>query len=151
MAGINYNSPIGNLWIEEQKNKVTKIVLVKQLQEEIPTSFLISVKKEIDEYFHGKRKEFSFPIFYNKGTDFQKKVWNALKDVPYGTTKTYKDIAEQIKAPKAYRAVGNACNKNPLLLVVPCHRIIGSNQSLGGFALGVHKKKILLDFEFSYL
>lgn len=89
---------------------------------------------------------FSVPI-HLKGTDFQKKVWNELKNIPYGETRTYKEIAEKIGKPKASRAVGMACNKNPIVILVPCHRVVGTNGSLTGYAGGIELKKALLEAE----
>ncbi len=101
---------------------------------------------ELDEYFSGIRTSFSLPIEF-QGTEFQKQVWNALLKIPYGCTKSYKDVAMMIGNPKAVRAVGNACNKNKLLIVVPCHRIVGSNGALVGFAVGLDVKQTLLSLE----
>ncbi|MDL2292858.1 methylated-DNA--[protein]-cysteine S-methyltransferase [Acholeplasma sp. OttesenSCG-928-E16] len=102
--------------------------------------------KELDSYFKGDLKTFKTKIKYS-GTPFQMKVWDALQRIPYGTYKTYKEIAEEIGNKKAFRAVGNACNKNQLLIIVPCHRVIGSNNKLTGFALGLELKKELLEIE----
>lgn len=102
--------------------------------------------KEIIEYLEGKRKVFTLPLDLN-GTDFQRKVWRELLNIPYGGTRTYKDIANNIGSPKAYRAVGNALNKNPVLILVPCHRVIGSNGQLVGFGGGLELKAWLLDLE----
>ena len=93
-----------------------------------------------------ERTKFSIPIELI-GTEFQKKVWSSLKSIPYGKVNTYKQIAIKIGNEKASRAVGNACNKNPLLLLIPCHRVIGSNGSLTGFALGLEIKEQLLELE----
>ncbi|MEG1582612.1 MAG: methylated-DNA--[protein]-cysteine S-methyltransferase [Cetobacterium sp.] len=101
---------------------------------------------ELNEFFDGKRKHFSFPIKLN-GTEFQKSVWNELMKIPYGETRTYKDIAISIGNPKACRAVGLANNKNPLPIVVPCHRVIGSKGALTGYAYGLNMKEILLKLE----
>lgn len=101
---------------------------------------------QIKEYLNGKRKIFDFPIEMH-GTDFQKKVWNALLKIPYGETRTYKQIAEAICNSKACRAVGMANNKNPLMIVVPCHRVIGSNGKLVGYAFGLDIKEMLLEIE----
>lgn len=105
--------------------------------------------KEIIEYLEGNRREFTLPLDLI-GTDFQRKVWKGLLDIPYGEIRTYKDIAETIGNPKAYRAVGNALNKNPVLIVVPCHRVIGSNGQLVGFGGGLELKRWLLDLERGY-
>ncbi|WP_138419254.1 methylated-DNA--[protein]-cysteine S-methyltransferase [Aquibacillus sediminis] len=105
------------------------------------------VKRQLTEYFAGERKEFTTDFHLN-GTPFEKKVWKALLEkVPYGETRSYKDIAKAIQAPKAIRAVGGAINKNPLSILVPCHRIIGSNGSLVGYNGGMEKKKTLLELE----
>lgn len=105
--------------------------------------------KEIIEYLEGNRREFTLPLDLI-GTDFQRKVWKGLLDIPYGEIRTYKDIAETIGNPKAYRAVGNALNKNPVLIVVPCHRVIGSNGQLVGFGGGLELKRWLLELERGY-
>lgn len=102
--------------------------------------------KEIIEYLTGSRKEFTLPLDL-KGTFFQMKVWKELIKIPYGQIRTYKDIAKAIGNPKAYRAVGNALNKNPVLLIVPCHRVVGSNGQLTGFGAGIELKAWLLNLE----
>ena len=101
---------------------------------------------EIQEYLNGNIKGFTFEIELI-GTDFQKKVWKALMEIPYGKTKTYKDIAEIVDSPRAYRAVGLANNKNNIPIIIPCHRVIGSNKSLVGFAGGLEMKIKLLEIE----
>ena len=98
------------------------------------------------EYFNGERREFNLPIFI-EGTDFQKKVWNALVNIPYGKTCSYKDIAIAIGNEKAVRAVGHANNKNKLPIVIPCHRVIGINGKLVGYAGGIDRKDKLLELE----
>ncbi|SFA80513.1 methylated-DNA-[protein]-cysteine S-methyltransferase [Lentibacillus halodurans] len=102
---------------------------------------------ELRDYFQGKRQNFSFDFEYY-GTPFQQKVWKALHDtIPYGQTRTYKDIAGTIKQPKAVRAVGGAVNKNPFSIVVPCHRVIGANGKMIGYGGGLDKKEFLLTHE----
>ena len=105
------------------------------------------VYNQIIEYLAGQRKIFNFN-YKLEGTDFQKKVWKKLCEIPYGQTKTYSQIAEEIKNPKAVRAVGMANNKNPLCIVVPCHRVIVKNGKLIGYAGGIDMKKSLLDIEY---
>ncbi|WP_272479955.1 methylated-DNA--[protein]-cysteine S-methyltransferase [Aquibacillus koreensis] len=106
-----------------------------------------ALKQQLHEYFHEGRKTFDV-AFDLHGTTFQQKVWKCLlEDVPYGETRSYKDIAQCIQAPKAIRAVGGAINKNPLAIVIPCHRVIGSNGSLVGYNGGMEKKKQLLLLE----
>ena len=104
---------------------------------------------QFNEYFSGQRKTFSdlVPFFHSLGTDFQKQVWHALLDIPYGETCSYSDLANLLDNPKAVRAVGAANGKNPLAIVVPCHRVIGSNGTLTGYAGGLDKKQWLLEFE----
>ena len=105
-----------------------------------------SVKIQIDQYFAGTRMAFDIEIEF-RGTDFQKKVWRALKDIPYGHTASYKELAENINCSKGFRAVGNANNKNRYAIVVPCHRVIGSNGNLVGYAGGLDIKKFLIEHE----
>lgn len=102
--------------------------------------------KELLEYFQGERREFTVPI-YMVGTDFQQKVWKSLLNIPYGTTITYKDLANSIDNPKAVRAVGGANNRNRIPIIIPCHRVIGSNKKLVGYGGGLHIKEKLLNIE----
>ena len=106
--------------------------------------------KQMNEYFSGERKKFDLPLYF-EGTEFQKSVWNELRKIPYGTTVSYKDIAEGIKNEKAVRAVGNANNKNKIMIIVPCHRVIGKNGKLVGFAGGLDKKEFLLKHEKKFM
>ncbi|MQS76902.1 methylated-DNA--[protein]-cysteine S-methyltransferase [Companilactobacillus halodurans] len=103
-------------------------------------------QKQIDEYLKGDRKQFTLKTDIS-GTDFQQKVWQALREIPYGKVRTYSEIAEAIDRPKAYRAVGTAIGKNPILMVVPCHRVLTKNHQLGGFRGGLAMKNDLLDLE----
>jgi methylated-DNA-[protein]-cysteine S-methyltransferase len=109
-------------------------------------AILKKTAKQLQEYFDGKRKEFDLPIKF-EGTDFQKKAWAALTKIPYGKTASYKDQAKKIGVEKAVRAVGAANGKNPLSIVVPCHRVIGTNGKLTGFAGGLKNKDYLLKLE----
>ena len=102
--------------------------------------------KQIQEYFSGKRKNFSMKL-YMKGTDFQKKVWKAIAEICYGKTKSYFDIAKRIKNINALRAVGTACGKNPLPIVIPCHRVISKDGGIGGFGGGLQLKRKMLKIE----
>ena len=104
---------------------------------------------QLNEYFAGRRKAFDLPLKLF-GTEFQQKVWIALSKIPYGVTVSYKDLAETVGNPKACRAIGMANNKNPLPIILPCHRVIGKNGSLTGYAGGLHIKKFLLDLEQQY-
>ncbi len=112
------------------------------------TPFTEHVYEQLCEYIAGKRKHFAVP-YKLYGTEFQKKVWQALCSIPYGETRTYKDIALAVGNAKASRAVGLANNKNPITVIVPCHRVIGSSGKLVGYAGGLEMKKFLLDMESS--
>lgn len=105
-----------------------------------------TIQKQFTEYEKGVRKSFDLPL-HIKGTEFQKKVWNALLEIPYGETRSYQDIAIRIGNPKAVRAVGGACNRNPIGIIIPCHRVVGKNGSLTGYAGGLDYKKMLLEHE----
>lgn len=142
-----YKSPIGILKICYSNYKITSINLSKnyEIKQEL-NNFDIEIKKEFDEYFNSKRKIFNLEICPN-GTDFQKLVWKELSKINYGETKSYSEIAKLINNPNAQRAVGMACNKNPILLIIPCHRIINKNNSIGGFAHDNNIKKFLLNLE----
>ena len=102
--------------------------------------------RQMDEYFKGRRKKFSVPLQL-EGTDFQKAVWRQLKKIPFGRTASYGDVARAIDRPRAFRAVGNANNKNPIPVIIPCHRVIGSDGKLVGFGGGIWRKEWLLDHE----
>lgn len=143
-----FDTPFGLLKIEEIDNKVIKIELNNPTSNRTfkLTKTLEKAFKEIDEFLEGKRKKFTFKID-PIGTEFQKSVWNALLDIPYGEVKSYKDIAIAIGNPKACRAVGMANNKNPIPIVIPCHRVIGSNGKLTGYAYGLVLKAHLLNLE----
>lgn len=109
-------------------------------------AFFADAEQQVLEYFRGERKIFDLKL-NPEGTEFQKKVWQALRDIPYGHTATYKDIALAVDSPKAFRAVGLANSKNPIPVIIPCHRVIGTNGKLTGFALGLEAKERLLDLE----
>ena len=113
------------------------------------TELLSMATIQLDEYFQGKRTTFSLP-FKLTGTPFQLAVWKELQNIPYGKTTSYKEIAQKINKPKTYRAVGMANNKNPLPIIIPCHRVIGSNGKLIGYAGGLKLKNYLLELEKSH-
>ena len=107
---------------------------------------LLECKKQLQEYLKGKRKIFDVPIRFN-GTDFQNVVWQKLLAIPYGQVVSYGDLATVIGKPKAARAVGSACNKNPIAVIIPCHRVVGKSGSLTGYAGGISIKEELLELE----
>lgn len=110
------------------------------------TSILEETKRQLDEYFAGNRKAFTIPL-HLVGTDFQQQVWNELLNIPYGATISYKEIAQNIGKPKAVRAVAGAIGANGISILIPCHRVIGSDKSLTGYAGGLKAKKMLLQIE----
>lgn len=113
------------------------------------TKLIALAEAQLIEYIEGKRKYFNLPIA-PEGTDFQKRVWERLIQIPYGKTKSYGEIAAETGNPKASRAVGNANNKNPIAIIIPCHRVIGKNGKLTGYAGGLDIKKTLLNLESKY-
>ena len=142
-----YNSGKYLYEIIEENGYIVKIGVVDSICDGVSSSLVIDeCIKELDEYFNKKRTVFNVPI-KQFATEFQMKVFEVLKSIPYGHTLSYKDVAILIGKPKASRAVGNACNKNPIMIVVPCHRVIGKNGKLVGFAYGRDLKKELLELE----
>ena len=142
-----FNSPIGMLLIEANKDTLQKISFVSDFQKTNPKDALLhKTGEQLNEYFQGKRTHFNLSCSL-KGTDFQKKVWDILLKIPYGKSLTYKDVAQKINNPKSIRAVGAAIGKNPLSIIVPCHRVLGSNGSLTGYVGGIKRKKYLLELE----
>ena len=110
------------------------------------TDVLLEAAAQLNEYFSGKRRRFDLPLSYG-GTEFRTSVLDALREIPYGETRTYGEIAESIGSPRAYRAVGTACAENPLPIVIPCHRVVPSSGGIGSYAGGSSMKRRLLDFE----
>ncbi len=145
-ARTRLETPIGALFLEEERGAVTRITVEPLEGPFSETAVLRRAEKELREYFAGDRKRFTFPIA-PKGTAFQKAVWAALRDIPYGETRTYGEVAAAVGRPKAARAVGAANHANPILIVTPCHRVIGADGSLTGFAAGMERKKFLLALE----
>ena len=172
-----YNSPIGILKICETDGKITNLSLYQKISSasyspdeqqyqcelqnkqeqqgincreshsnESCSESLQKACRQLNEYFQGKRKQFELPLDYT-GTLFQESVWRELQNIPYGETRSYEDIAVKIGNPRAVRAVGQANNKNPILLMIPCHRVIHKNGDISGFACGIETKKYLLELE----
>jgi len=144
------SSPIGAVEVLQIGEAITGIRIISSLPSSARASkitpLLRIVTTQLKEYFSGTRFDFEFPIEL-RGTDFQKKVWRATQKIPHAELRSYSEIAKKIRRPKAVRAVGQALGKNPVLLVVPCHRVIGSQGKLTGFAAGIGNKEWLLDFE----
>jgi methylated-DNA-[protein]-cysteine S-methyltransferase len=138
-------SPQGLEGIFWQKQGVP---LVKALDPSRPEHKMIfKAMSQLEEYFDGKRTSFDLDLYFKGGTPFQRKVWKALADIPFGQTVSYKDIAQRINHPKAVRAVGTANGQNPFCIVVPCHRVINANGGIGGYGGGIAIKKKLLNLE----
>jgi len=144
-----YKSPFGDIVIMSDGEAVT---CIKPLDNVVPTGIKQATAltdlaaKQLSEYFSEKRKEFDLPL-NPKGTDFQRTVWEALQKIPYGEKQTYGFVAQSIGNPKACRAVGLANNRNPIWIVIPCHRVVGANGSLVGYGGGLEMKQKLLDIE----
>jgi methylated-DNA-[protein]-cysteine S-methyltransferase len=130
------------LWENDDPNRVR----LGPLAEDSAHPLLLETERQLGEYFEGTLTEFSLPLDFT-GTDFQQKVWHALTTIPFGETRSYRDIAIQIGSPDAVRAVGAANGKNPISIVAPCHRVIGTNGKLTGFAGGLEAKAFLLKLE----
>lgn len=148
MDQITLQTPLGFVLIEGDLDGISKITITSEV-EKISTAIPVHLEKaaqQIEEFFQGKRKQFDLKL-NPKGTDFQKKVWNQLLQIPFGKTVSYQEITNQLGDPKAIRAVANANGKNPLWIVIPCHRVIGSDGSLIGYAGGLWRKKWLLAHE----
>ena len=147
-----WKSPIGVLKLCEENGSLTHLDLTEEKPEGAfapgvrHSDFLYEAYIRIQEYFAGKRQEFDLPV-NPAGTEFQKRVWRELRRIPYGETRSYGDIAAEIGSPKAVRAVGGANHNNPIIIVIPCHRVIYKSGALGGFGCGLDVKQYLLDLE----
>ena len=146
-------SPIGLLFVTLEQDHLTNVCIFQQKRTvEVQPEWISSgrhfrsLTRQLNEYFLGKRRSFDIPIRFS-GTDFQQLVWKELINIPYGTTTSYGELARRIGNPKAVRAVGMANGQNPIPIIIPCHRVIGSNGKLTGFGGGVHNKAMLLSLE----
>lgn len=149
-----YKTKIGKIGIAEANGKITDLYFESEIVPigefvESESDILKEAGKQIQEYFGGKRKSFSLPLT-PEGTEFIKTVWEILKGIPYGETRSYKEIAEKTDSKLAYRAVGLANNRNPIPIIIPCHRVIGSNKKLVGYGGGLGLKEYLLNHEKMY-
>lgn len=146
--GKYIDTEIGRLYLAEENGFI--VMLTSGQAPETDTlgesSLLTQAAAEVTEYLAGNRRKFTVPI-KTKGTPFQEKVWDALQRIPFGETRSYGQIAREVGSPKGARAVGMACNRNPILLLIPCHRIVGSTGKLVGFAAGLSTKERLLKLE----
>jgi len=146
-----YNSPLGWIEIAEDNNFITSVICCDTPNKEINSNSEIISEciRQLDNYFKGRLTKFDLPLNQN-GTAFQRKVWNVLEGIPFGTTVSYAEVAKKINEPKASRAVGAAAGQNKLWIIVPCHRVIGSNGALTGYAGGIERKKWLLQHELNF-
>ena len=148
MSIFYYSSPVGILEIKSTESHITQLLFkesAKTSSENIPAVMKECIR-QLDEYFSGNRKDFTLPLA-PEGTTFQCSVWKALETIPYGQTISYKELAERVENPKACRAVGTANGRNPIVIIIPCHRVIAANGTLGGYAGGLDIKTILLKLE----
>ena len=149
-ARLYYHSPIGLIEIEGSEKGVTKISFVKDITENDDTDIspvLFICKQQLEEYFTGKRTEFTVKLDLSNATPFYREVWRLVRSIPFGHTRSYSDIAVTIGRPHASRAVGQANGHNPIPIVIPCHRVIGKNGGLTGYAYGLSVKEALLALE----
>lgn len=143
------NSPIGTLKITGSENGISSIKLVNESppdQQEVP-DLLLECQTQLSEYFAGVRKKFDLKLDFSDASEFYQDVWKLVQIIPYGRTRSYFDIAKALGNPQAVRAVGTANGKNPFPIVIPCHRVIGKNGSLTGYAYGIKAKQLLLHLE----
>ena len=141
------NSPISNLLLIEQDNQLVEVAFSDNDINPMPSSELLtSTKNHLDEYFAGHRQEFALAL-KPKGTDFQQKVWQELLLIPYGTTVSYQEVANRLGDPKSIRAAARANGQNPIAIIIPCHRVIGTHGEMTGYAGGIQRKKDLLTLE----
>ena len=141
-------SPVEDLTLTEENGALTGLYFGRRSLEgeEGLTALLERAFQQLEEYFAGKRKQFDLPLSL-RGTEFQRQVWAALRDIPYGETRSYGQIAQAVGRPKAVRAVGMANHRNPISIIVPCHRVVGADGSLTGYGGGLENKKFLLALE----
>ena len=147
-----YDTIIGRIGITEEAGAISRVFYGADTTPDphiIGTPLIQKTYKQISEYLSGKRASFDLPLAIH-GTEFQKKVWDQLTKIPFGKTCNYKDIATNMEKPGASRAIGMANNKNPLMIIIPCHRVVGTNGDLVGYAGGIAAKQYLLDIEKRY-
>ena len=146
---IKFESPVGWLKVTEKDGAITAVNFVDGEDKGLTSTDSAVLEKavhQLKEYFSAQRKNFDLTLNFS-GTDFQKRVWTEIENIPYGKTISYMDIAKRLGDPKAVRAVGMACNKNPIAIICPCHRVIGSDGDLTGYYSGIDRKRDLLSIE----
>ena len=146
---ILFDSPLGWMGLAAEDGAIIRLYLPGQGVPRImtrETPLLAEGKRQLEEYFAGRRRDFDLPLAPH-GTPFQLKCWQALREIPYGTVLSYGELARRVDCPKGFRAVGMANHCNPIPIIVPCHRVVGSDGSLTGFASGLDHKRALLELE----
>ena len=138
-------TPMGPLTLFAQENRLTALVFGDFGSYDYLPLFG-ETQRQLEEYFAGSRQNFDLPLDPS-GTDFQRRVWRALMDIPYGTAISYRELARRADCPRGYQAVGQANGRNPLPILIPCHRVIGADGTLGGYSGGLDRKRFLLDLE----
>lgn len=156
MSKFFYETSIGKIGIEQKENHICRVYFATDQNHEDcnieETPLLKEASMQLNSYLEGKLKEFTLPLYTNsEGTEFMQAVWDALCKIPYGGTMTYGELAQKIGRPKAQRAVGRACNRNPIPIFIPCHRIIGANNKLIGYGGGLAIKQKLLSLETNHI
>lgn len=146
MRALSFPSPLGTLTAYEDGGCIVMLSFADSECAQSVTPLLQKTERELNEYFSGCRREFTLPLAPS-GTEFQRGVWEALLHIPYGETASYRDIAARVGAPAACRAVGGANGKNPLPILIPCHRVIAADGTLGGYSGGLWRKEYLLELE----
>ena len=151
MESCIVKTPLGFAKLEGDEHGLSSLTVLNNeiVASDIIPEVLEDAVRQLEEYFNGERTDFSLKL-NPQGTDFQKRVWKALLTIPYGKTTSYLQLSKDLRDVKAIRAVANANGKNPLWIIVPCHRVIGSDGSLTGYAGGLHRKQWLLEHESPY-
>lgn len=145
-SGAVIVTPLGNIAIHVEEGAVTKVQFSDEPMKKAESPLLKQVAVEIGDYFEGKINKFSF-VMNPAGTEFQQQVWQKLQEIPFGTTISYQELANRLGDPKCIRAAAAANGKNPIAIAIPCHRVIGSDGSMTGYASGLERKKALLRLE----
>jgi methylated-DNA-[protein]-cysteine S-methyltransferase len=143
---VYYTSPIGIVAISSKEDAITSVLFTETAGQSLQSPILSNALEQLDEYFANKRNSFDLPLA-PEGTDFQKRVWNELLTIPFGKTTTYLDMAKRLGDEKVIRAAASANGKNPIAIIIPCHRVIGSDGKLTGYAGGLWRKEWLLKHE----
>jgi methylated-DNA-[protein]-cysteine S-methyltransferase len=146
VAVHSFETPIGTLWLEAERGGLSRIAFEGLPGAASDDVLLREAEDQLRAYFAGELRRFELPLA-PRGTDFQRRVWDVVAAIPYGSTSTYSALAEAIGSPRACRAVGAANGRNPLPIVVPCHRVLGASGALTGYGGGLHAKRALLELE----